>query len=56
LAGRRVPVVAELEDGHALFEWLPALNALKVGNPFLAIMDSAMMDRAELPVHKNKTL
>jgi len=27
-----------------------------VGNPFLAIMDSAMMERAELPVHKNKTL
>ena len=36
--------------------WLPALKAVKFGAPFRFMMASAMMDRAEFPVHKNRTL
>jgi hypothetical protein len=34
----------------------PALYAVKVGLPFLFRMASAIIERAEFPVHKNKTL
>jgi hypothetical protein len=36
--------------------WLPALYAVKLALPLQFMMASAMMDRAELPVHKNNTL
>src|SRR5260221_94438 len=36
--------------------WLPALYAAKFGRPFRLRMASAMIDRAEFPVHRNKTL
>src|SRR5262249_39694566 len=37
------------------FGWLPALYAVNVGNPFLFMMASAIMERAELPVQRNST-
>src|SRR6202142_2999655 len=36
--------------------WLPALYAVKVGRPLWLRIASAMIDRAEFPVHKNSTL
>src|ERR1700694_1875785 len=44
-SGRTIP------DG-----WLPALNAKKLGRPFRLRMASAMMERAEFPVHRKRTL
>ena len=35
---------------------LPALYAEKLGLPLWFMMASAMMERAEFPVHRNKTL
>src|SRR5215469_7545016 len=39
-----------------LFGWLPALHAVKLGNPFRFMIASAMIERAEFPVQRNKTL
>jgi hypothetical protein len=36
--------------------WLPALNAVKSGVPFRLKMASAMIERAEFPVQRNRTL
>src|SRR5256885_11249421 len=36
--------------------WLPALYAVKCGFPFWLRMASARIERAEFPVHRNKTL
>src|SRR6266508_2585671 len=36
--------------------WLPALNALKTERPLKFRMASAMIDRAELPVQRKRTL
>jgi hypothetical protein len=36
--------------------WLPALKAVKFGEPLLLRIASAMMDRAEFPVQRNRTL
>jgi hypothetical protein len=36
--------------------WLPALNARKPGDPLWFVMASAMIERAELAVHKKSTL
>ena len=36
--------------------WLPALYAVKVGLPLKFRIASAMMERAEFPVHRNRTL
>jgi len=36
--------------------WLPALYAIKFGFPFWLRMASARIERAELPVQRNKTL
>src|SRR6185312_2725434 len=36
--------------------WLPALQARNPGPPTLFKIASAIMDRAELPVHRNRTL
>ncbi len=36
--------------------WLPALYAVKFGQPLWFMRASAMIERAEFPVHRNKTL
>jgi hypothetical protein len=36
--------------------WLPALYAVKFGIPLRFMIASAMIERAEFPVHKNNTL
>src|SRR5258708_34087771 len=37
-------------------EWLPPLYAAKLGRPLRLRMASAMIERAEFPVHRNSTL
>jgi hypothetical protein len=48
--------LSECAGMYAPFGRLPALYAVKFAAPLRFMMASAMMERAEFPVHKNKTL
>ena len=55
-AGEPLRVASAPRDEQIPAGWLPALYAMKLGRPLRFRMASAMIERAELPVHRNSTL